>query len=438
MPLIARVMDRGRDRTSRELDRIAVTDRSRQLHRTARRHLGGARHRARGRQAGVGVSTLAAYAAPHIAADDRSTVAVAIDARHDHVYLAGVRPRRPHAGRAAHCLRSRDAVRGGARRDRRASSARPPQLRRRRLAGGRAASAARRRARRARHRLGRATRRRSAARPCAAEAALSARARCPAAGRREARRADDRLARPPVLAAPSRRLSDAGRATPPAIAALHAASFRRGWSDDEFERPAARPQRRRASRDDRARHRRLHPVADRGRRGGNPLGRGRAIAAGRGLRAACSISICAGWPVSGSARYFSKSTRATLRPAGSTRAPASARSGGVPGYYPRPDGKPRRALVLRRDLIVALAGMTRNAYERREIERRMAVSEQEPRETRRISRRNALAKGMRMTEQRRIIARVLAAPPTIPTSRSSTGAAPRSTTASRSPPSTAP
>ena len=35
----------------------------------------------------LGLSTLAAYAAPHIAADDSVPIAVAIDARHDHVYL---------------------------------------------------------------------------------------------------------------------------------------------------------------------------------------------------------------------------------------------------------------------------------------------------------------------------------------------------------------
>jgi tRNA threonylcarbamoyl adenosine modification protein YeaZ len=35
----------------------------------------------------VGLSTLAAYAAPLIAADDTLPVVVAIDARHDHVYL---------------------------------------------------------------------------------------------------------------------------------------------------------------------------------------------------------------------------------------------------------------------------------------------------------------------------------------------------------------
>jgi tRNA threonylcarbamoyladenosine biosynthesis protein TsaB len=35
----------------------------------------------------VGVTTLSAYAAPYLAADDQSPVVVAIDARHEHVYL---------------------------------------------------------------------------------------------------------------------------------------------------------------------------------------------------------------------------------------------------------------------------------------------------------------------------------------------------------------
>jgi tRNA threonylcarbamoyladenosine biosynthesis protein TsaB len=35
----------------------------------------------------VGVTTLSAYAAPYLAADDQSPVVVAIDARHSHVYL---------------------------------------------------------------------------------------------------------------------------------------------------------------------------------------------------------------------------------------------------------------------------------------------------------------------------------------------------------------
>ena len=40
----------------------------------------------------VGLSTLAAYAAPHLADDDNAPVVVAIDARHDHVYLQAFGP----------------------------------------------------------------------------------------------------------------------------------------------------------------------------------------------------------------------------------------------------------------------------------------------------------------------------------------------------------
>ena len=39
------------------------------------------------RKPAIGLSTLAAFAAPFIAADDTLPVVVAIDARHDHVYL---------------------------------------------------------------------------------------------------------------------------------------------------------------------------------------------------------------------------------------------------------------------------------------------------------------------------------------------------------------
>jgi len=86
MPLIARVMDRaGVD--FRELDRVAVTTGPGSF--TGLR-VGIAAARgialATGKPA-VGLTTLAAFAAPHIAADDARPVVSAIDARHDHVYL---------------------------------------------------------------------------------------------------------------------------------------------------------------------------------------------------------------------------------------------------------------------------------------------------------------------------------------------------------------
>lgn len=86
MPLIARVMDRAETEFS-SLDRVAVTvgpgsftglrvgiAAARGIALTAAKNA-------------VGVSTLAAYAAPCIAADLAETTIVAIDARHDHVYL---------------------------------------------------------------------------------------------------------------------------------------------------------------------------------------------------------------------------------------------------------------------------------------------------------------------------------------------------------------
>jgi tRNA threonylcarbamoyl adenosine modification protein YeaZ len=86
MPLIARVMDQaGVDFAN--LDRIAVT--------TGPGSFTGLRvgiSAARGialaaGKPAVGLSTLAGFAAPHIAENDSSTVVAVIDARHDHVYL---------------------------------------------------------------------------------------------------------------------------------------------------------------------------------------------------------------------------------------------------------------------------------------------------------------------------------------------------------------
>jgi tRNA threonylcarbamoyl adenosine modification protein YeaZ len=86
IPLIARVMDKALIGFA-ALDRIAVT--------TGPGSFTGLRvgiSAARGialaaGKPAVGLSTLAAYAAPLIAADDTLPVVVAIDARHDHVYL---------------------------------------------------------------------------------------------------------------------------------------------------------------------------------------------------------------------------------------------------------------------------------------------------------------------------------------------------------------
>ena len=86
MPLVARVLDRVKLDFS-VLDRIAVTTGPGSF--TGLR-VGIAAARgialASGKPA-IGLTTLAAFAAPFIAADDTLPVVVAIDARHDHVYL---------------------------------------------------------------------------------------------------------------------------------------------------------------------------------------------------------------------------------------------------------------------------------------------------------------------------------------------------------------
>jgi tRNA threonylcarbamoyl adenosine modification protein YeaZ len=86
MPLIAQVMDRAQI-DFKDLDRIAVTVGPGSF--TGLR-VGIAAARgialASGKPA-VGLSTLAAYAAPYIAADKTRPVVAAIDARHDHLYL---------------------------------------------------------------------------------------------------------------------------------------------------------------------------------------------------------------------------------------------------------------------------------------------------------------------------------------------------------------
>ncbi|MGC2824796.1 MAG: tRNA (adenosine(37)-N6)-threonylcarbamoyltransferase complex dimerization subunit type 1 TsaB, partial [Pseudolabrys sp.] len=86
MPLIARVLDRAQLAFA-ALDRVAVTTGPGSF--TGLR-VGIAAARGIALAAGkpaIGLSTLATFAAPFIAADDTLPVVVAIDARHDHVYL---------------------------------------------------------------------------------------------------------------------------------------------------------------------------------------------------------------------------------------------------------------------------------------------------------------------------------------------------------------
>src|SRR5215510_2722926 len=86
MPLVARVLDRAQLDFS-AIDRVAVTTGPGSF--TGLR-VGIAAARGIALAAGkpaIGLTTLAAFAAPFIAADDTLPVVVAIDARHDHVYL---------------------------------------------------------------------------------------------------------------------------------------------------------------------------------------------------------------------------------------------------------------------------------------------------------------------------------------------------------------
>jgi tRNA threonylcarbamoyl adenosine modification protein YeaZ len=86
MPLVDRVMREAKVAFS-TLDRIAVTTGPGSF--TGLR-VGIAAARGIALAAGkpvIGLTTLAAYAAPYIAHDDKTAVAVAIDARHQHVYL---------------------------------------------------------------------------------------------------------------------------------------------------------------------------------------------------------------------------------------------------------------------------------------------------------------------------------------------------------------
>jgi len=86
MPLVARAMERA-DLSFADLDRVAVTVGPGSF--TGLR-VGIAAARGIGLATGkpvVGLTTLAAFAAPLIASDDTQPVAVAIDARHGHVYL---------------------------------------------------------------------------------------------------------------------------------------------------------------------------------------------------------------------------------------------------------------------------------------------------------------------------------------------------------------
>src|SRR5438132_7995961 len=86
MPMIARVMDHARAEFA-ELDRIAVTVGPGSFT-GLRVGISAARGLAlASRRPAVGLSTLAAYAAPYVAANETAPIVAAIDARHGQVYL---------------------------------------------------------------------------------------------------------------------------------------------------------------------------------------------------------------------------------------------------------------------------------------------------------------------------------------------------------------
>ncbi len=336
MPLIARVMDEARHRIRRARPHRRH-HRSRQLHRPARRHCRGARHRARraaSRRSGCPRSRLTRR---RMIADGRQHPGGGGDRCAPRSGLsAGLRRRRPHAGAAAH----RADARGGARGDGRAGAHR--RLGRRAAGGGLADERSRRRCWSTQPPRRTSTGSRGSAppppRPRPAEAALSARARCAAAGRRPAAAPMIGLLARYFRAARAGACRRRSRAMPPRSRRCMRASFQRGWSDDEIEQPAARPRRGGASRHARPQARRFHHVAHGRGRSRNPVGRGRASRRrGAGLaRRLLDLHLRRLAGLRRIAPCFWKSARTTCRRAGSMPAPASARSAAAQGYYPGP------------------------------------------------------------------------------------------------------
>ena len=351
MPLIANVMSEARTEFA-ELDRIAVTVGPGSF--TGLR-VGVSAARGIGLAAGkpvVGLTTLSALAVPLIDADDSQAVLAVIDARHGNVYMqlfgpggrTLVAPRVAPLGDAIRAaMASPTRVVGNAAR---LVEAAWPDNERRPLAGERGQGA--------RHRVGRKARRRRRSRSRFGEAALSARRPTPIRRRPACCRGNDDVSHParqdvPAAATPRRSAGDfAGRARGCAVACNSARrSIPPRLERGRIRAPAGRAQCGRRSRHGRRPARRIRGVADRRRRGGDPLDRGCIrIFAAPGSRAACSTCICGGWQATASPWCFSRSTSTTRRRAGSMRASVSPRSAAAKAIMLRRAA----ALVLRRHL----------------------------------------------------------------------------------------
>ena len=232
MPLLVRLMqDAGM--AFRDIDRVVVTTGPGSF--TGLR-VGIAAARGIALAAGkpaVGLSTLAAYAAPHMAADETVPVVAAIDARHAHVYLQVFGP----GGRTHTPPRLVAARRSGAGRSSGAVLHRRLRrpIRRRRSVGDRRQAGSRRCARGTRYSLGRAHGSGRAGRKIAAETAIPPRPRRAAAKRRTTPAPMMNFVTR-LLSRSEPTMSEARQRDAAAIAALHAASFQRGWGEDEFHR----------------------------------------------------------------------------------------------------------------------------------------------------------------------------------------------------------
>ena len=237
MPLIARVMDAARCEFA-DLDRIAVTVGPGSFT-GLRVGISAARGiaLAAGKPA-IGLSTLSALAAPHVAARADQTIIAAIDARNEQVYFHVFAPngRRSSRRGSTACAPRCAPCRSG----RRSSRARAAALVAAHWPSG---SPAPRVEVHAAPDIGWVARLGAAAQDegTAAEAALSAPARRAPAGRRPAAAPMSWLARLFARAEPA--LSPASPRDAASLAALHAASFSRGWSEQRVRAAAHRSQR---------------------------------------------------------------------------------------------------------------------------------------------------------------------------------------------------